>query len=383
MKKILTMIVVMFIFCGLLSGVAPEWEPITGAQYNMVLFNTVTIDEVNFTNEDGNMLAAFGPGGEEDCRAVASFFAGPDVWNMTIVSNLTGGEDISFKIYSAVFDWVFDCEESIPFEVDTTIGSLTEPYLLTATNEFNHQPEIVLPDVIVGNEDMEILRDFSDYVSDEDEEDELILSCEGSEHLTVGITGMLVSISPEANWNGTESLTFTVDDQMGGEAVDYVGVVIFPVNDPPEIDLPPLVGFNEDEGYELDISEMIWDVDGDELNILATGDNVSVDILDGIATFSSTPDWSGMENVTFFADDGVYREMTMAFVVVVVMPVNDAPVIVEFMPETTEIEFIEFGSVNFSILGEDIDSEISYVWLVNDIEAALGMDLHYEFDVVG
>ncbi|MDP8209954.1 MAG: tandem-95 repeat protein, partial [Candidatus Stygibacter australis] len=383
MKKILTMIVVMFIFCGLLSGVAPEWEPITGAQYNMVLFNTVTIDEVNFTNEDGNMLAAFGPGGEEDCRAVASFFAGPDVWNMTIVSNLTGGEDISFKIYSAVFDWVFDCEESIPFEVDTTIGSLTEPYLLTATNEFNHQPEIVLPDVIVGNEDMEILRDFSDYVSDEDEEDELILSCEGSEHLTVGITGMLVSISPEANWNGTESLTFTVDDQMGGEAVDYVGVVIFPVNDPPEIDLPPLVGFNEDEGYELDISEMIWDVDGDELNILATGDNVSVDILDGIATFSSTPDWSGMENVTFFADDGVYREMTMAFVVVVVMPVNDAPVIVEFMPETTEIEFIEFGSVNFSILGEDIDSEISYVWLVNDIEAALGMDLYYEFDVVG
>ncbi|MCF7912223.1 MAG: tandem-95 repeat protein [Candidatus Cloacimonetes bacterium] len=383
MKRILVVFLGLFFLSGLLSGEVPEWEPISGTEYNMVIFNTVTVNGENFTDEGSNMLAAFGPGGEDDCRALAGFVPGPNVWNMTAVSTVTAGEDLSFKVYLANSDIVIDCQESIPFVNNTTVGGVDDPFGLSAIYSFNHLPEIVLPEEFSGNEDQSILEDFSSYINDPDEEDDLILSCENSEHLTVEITGMLVSITPDANWNGTETLTFAVDDQVSGEAEADVEIVILPVNDAPEFNLPVGLSFNEDEGYELDITDMIWDVDGDDLNILATGDNICIDVLDGIATFSSTPDWSGIENVTFFADDGVYREMSMAVVEVVVTAVNDAPVIVGYLPETTEIEFVESGSVDFSIEGEDIDSEISYQWLVNEIETGTGMELYYEFTEVG
>ncbi|MDP8221509.1 MAG: tandem-95 repeat protein [Candidatus Stygibacter frigidus] len=361
MKQILAILVMLFIFYGLLWGESPMWEPITGAQYNMVLFNTVTVDGENFTNvdENGNMLAAFGPGGEEDCRAVADFFTGPDVWNMTIVSDTTGLEEITFKIYSVLSDMVFDCEESIMFAVDTTVGSLEYPYLLTGTFNINHLPIIDLPEEFSGNEDMEILEDFSDYVIDCDEEDELVLSCEGSEHLTVEITEMLVSISPDANWNGTETLTFTVDDQMSGEAVDNVEIVILPVNDAPILTVP-FETFILDEDFaqfEIDLCEHFEDVENDSLTYAIDYDDneIQISLAEGIVSISSLPNWYGTTTITINVSDNVNRAVTSTYFLIQVMPVNDLPVI--NLPETFSFEEDSSITDNFAPYISDIDGD--------------------------
>jgi len=89
MKQILTVFLGLFFVIGLLSGDVPDWEPISGTENNMVINCTVIVNDDTFTDEGGNLLGAFGPGGETDCRAVASFFPGPNVWNMTPASNVT------------------------------------------------------------------------------------------------------------------------------------------------------------------------------------------------------------------------------------------------------------------------------------------------------
>lgn len=114
-----------------MAPIIPEWEVIGGAEYNMTLLAKITFDRVSFTAGGDNMAAAFGPGGECDCRALG---VGQDgLWNFTIVSNATGQEVISFKIYDEATAAVYECNETILFESDAIVGTPDDPFLLTVT----------------------------------------------------------------------------------------------------------------------------------------------------------------------------------------------------------------------------------------------------------
>ncbi len=114
----------------------PDWEPIQGTQYSMVLFGEIYLYSVTFTGTDSsNIAAAFGPGGELDCRSIGAWQ--PDnppywdgYWYFTIVGN-DNGDPISFKIYNSNNDSVYNCNETINFEDGTTTGNPVNPYNLT------------------------------------------------------------------------------------------------------------------------------------------------------------------------------------------------------------------------------------------------------------
>ncbi len=134
MKKIFTLVLVI-LFVGILNADPPEWSPLQGTQYSMVVMATITLYDQPFENTGNNMAAAFGPGGEEDCRAVATWQeANPPYydgfWFFTIVAN-TQGELISFKIYNEATDNIYNCDGSVVFANNTTIGSPSEPYQLS------------------------------------------------------------------------------------------------------------------------------------------------------------------------------------------------------------------------------------------------------------
>ncbi|NQV17923.1 MAG: T9SS type A sorting domain-containing protein [Armatimonadetes bacterium] len=113
----------------------PDWEVITGTQYNMILMAQVEFNLEPFDNTDDNMVGAFGPGGEQDCRSIG-VWQPPNppnwdgFWYFTIVGNIEG-EDISFKIYDSNSETIYDCYEIIVFEDGATIGSPTDLYELT------------------------------------------------------------------------------------------------------------------------------------------------------------------------------------------------------------------------------------------------------------
>lgn len=123
-----------------LSADPPDWEQIGGTQFSMLLRTQVTHQENLFEGIDAdNILAAFGPGGTEDCRAIGFWIeANPPLyengfWDLGIVSNQFEGEIITFKIYEASTDSIFDCYQEISFTDGITIGSSVEPYMLSTS----------------------------------------------------------------------------------------------------------------------------------------------------------------------------------------------------------------------------------------------------------
>jgi len=134
----------------------------------------------------------------------------------------------------------------------------------------NNPPTIVLPDYFTFAEDSTLVEDFAVYIDDVDP-DSLTLSVSGNIEITVDIAGTIVTFGAAENWNGTEILIFTVDDnQTRATASDSVDVIVTPVNDPPTIVLPDYFTFAEDSTLVEDFAVYIDDVDPDELTLSVT-----------------------------------------------------------------------------------------------------------------
>jgi len=147
--KWLLPLMVIVLMSSMLIADPPDWQVITGTQYNMIVMATITLNGNPFEGVDDNMAGAFGPDHSptnNDCRSVAMWQPDPlNIWYFTIVGNEEPGQiDISFKIYDTPTDEVYDCNETVPFENNITIGSPTDPFLLTA-------PVAANPGWIAGN----------------------------------------------------------------------------------------------------------------------------------------------------------------------------------------------------------------------------------------
>jgi len=109
------------------------WQTITGTSYNMIVYATVSYDGNFVYGTNNNILAAFGPGGDSDCRGYGTWIEGnhpywntetadslyydiPGYYFLTVVSDVSSGaEDISFKFYNAKVDTVINALDSIQF----------------------------------------------------------------------------------------------------------------------------------------------------------------------------------------------------------------------------------------------------------------------------
>ena len=110
----------------------PDWEPITGTEYSMIIFARIAFNDTFFTSNDENIVAAFGPGGDSDCRCIAGWqdYEPYGFWYFNIVGN-TDSEMISFKFYDSITDSINECLQIYEFLDNTNIGSPTEPELLS------------------------------------------------------------------------------------------------------------------------------------------------------------------------------------------------------------------------------------------------------------
>ncbi|MCF7921030.1 MAG: hypothetical protein K9N06_14160, partial [Candidatus Cloacimonetes bacterium] len=165
------------------------------------------------------------------------------------------------------------------------------------------------------------------------------------------------------NWNGSEVITFIIDDQQERiTAEDEVEIIVNPVNDAPTIDLPVSISFNEDEELILDFAQYVEDVDGDDLVLTVSGNSVvTVDISLLIVTLGTQQqDWFGSEILTFTIDDSYNRVTAAAEVEIIVLPVNDAPIIE--LPDSFIFASAEELSVDFSEYISDIEDDPLYIY---------------------
>lgn len=88
-------------------------------------------------------------------------------------------------------------------------------------------------------------------------------------------------------------------------------------NTAPQINLPESITMEEDSSYTLELSEYIYDEEGDELTLTFSGNvNIAVAIDGMTAVFTPEPDWFGEETITFTVSDGEFSASDDILVIV-------------------------------------------------------------------
>jgi len=212
-------------------------------------------------------------------------------------------------------------------DIEITVEPVNDPPILTITGNFEADED--LPSVSY---------DFSQFCSQVwGENDVLTLSADSTEHIGIIISDFnVVFQSNTDNWSGTEEVTFYLDDNIEGSIVrngrivskrqnqrevvsQVVPVTIYPLNDPPEINLPDNFSFDEGSSLTVNFNPFVYDADGDSLLITCEpADNIWVEIIDSLITFSAEAGWAGSEYVFFYVADNIGRPEYMDSTLVIV-----------------------------------------------------------------
>lgn len=132
--------------------------------------------------------------------------------------------------------------------------------------------------------------------------------------------------TPHADYHGTDSFTYKVNDGNEDSNVALVGITVNPVNDLPLADDNSLT-MAEDSSAASSVHAS--DVDGDAVSYsLVTGpQHGSIAFhTDGTFTYTPNANYNGPDNFTYKAHDGT-GSSNEASVAINVTPVNDAPVV--------------------------------------------------------
>ncbi len=145
-------------------------------------------------------------------NGVVSIAASLDDPETPIIDGYTPNHNVTFKIWKSQFHTEYTEPALLAtYSQGTSVFQIGETAIVQLM--IDEPPVINLPDEFVCYEDGVFNLDFTAYMSNPGQNiNDLMLTSLGSEHLNVSITGHQVTITPQANWFGTENLTFTVDD---------------------------------------------------------------------------------------------------------------------------------------------------------------------------
>ena len=176
------------------------------------------------------------------------------------------------------------------------------------------------------------------------------------------------SYNPNADFNGSDSFTFTVNDGVEISTAANVSIGITAVNDAP-VAVAQTVNVAEDT--QLNDTLVGTDVDSDSLIYALASNTVNgqltlTDAAKGAYSYSPNADFSGSDSFTFTVNDGV-ESSTAASVSIVIAAVNDAPVAV-----AQTINMAEDAQLNDTLVGTDVDSDsLIYALASNTVNGQL------------
>ncbi|MDF5576022.1 tandem-95 repeat protein, partial [Vibrio parahaemolyticus] len=230
----------------------------------------------------------------------------------------------------------FDGDAEITYIV--TDGALTDPATVKVTvNAVNDTP--VIESSIA---DQTLAEDFTPYTidlnvafSDVDNVDsDLTFSVSGNINVNVSIENGIATITPTADWNGKETITFTAKDPSGESVSQTVNFTVAPVADieadSADVveDTPTIINVLGNDTFDGDDKVVSLDTNNGPAN-----GTVSVNP-DGRVTYTPNDNYHGTDSFTYIVTSGGVSESTT--VEVNVTPVNDAPVAKDDIATTQE-----------------------------------------------
>ncbi len=187
--------------------------------------------------------------------------------------------------------------------------------------------------------DQELSEDFATYTIDlndafKDSDSALNFSVSGNSNVLVSIENGIATISPTADWNGSETLTFTATDPSGESISQTVNFTVAPVADivadkaTVVEDTPTIIKVLGNDTFEGDGKVVSLDADNGPKNGSVIVNN------DGTVTYTPDDNYVGKDTFTYVVTSGGVSESTT--VSVDVTPVNDAPVAKDDIATTQE-----------------------------------------------
>ncbi|WP_139277197.1 tandem-95 repeat protein, partial [Vibrio parahaemolyticus] len=187
--------------------------------------------------------------------------------------------------------------------------------------------------------DQVLSEDFASYTIDlndafKDSDSALNFSVSGNSNVLVSIENGIATISPTADWNGSETLTFTATDPSGESISQTVNFTVAPVADivadkaTVVEDTSTVIKVLGNDTFEGDGKVVSLDTNNGPAN-----GTVSVNP-DGSVTYTPNDNYHGTDSFTYIVTSGGVSESTT--VSVDVTPVNDAPVAKDDIATTQE-----------------------------------------------
>ncbi|MDG2680834.1 tandem-95 repeat protein, partial [Vibrio parahaemolyticus] len=201
--------------------------------------------------------------------------------------------------------------------------------------------------------DQVLSEDFDAYTIDlnevfKDSDSALNFSVSGNNSIQISIVNGVATITPTADWNGKETITFTATDPSGESISQTVNFTVAPVADivadkaTVVEDTPTIIKVLGNDTFEGDGKVVSLDTNNGPSN-----GTISVNP-DGSVTYTPNDNYHGEDTFTYIVTSGDVSESTT--VEVNVTPVNDAPVAKNDISTTQEDT-----AVTIDVLSNDTD----------------------------
>ncbi|TOI27392.1 hypothetical protein CGI63_23210, partial [Vibrio parahaemolyticus] len=195
--------------------------------------------------------------------------------------------------------------------------------------------------------------DFDAYTIDlnevfKDSDSSLEFSVSGNNSIQISIVNGVATITPTADWNGKETITFTAKDPSGESVNQTVDFTVAPVvdieADSADVveDTPTIINVLGNDTFESTDKVVSLDADNGPKNGTVIVNN------DGTVTYTPDDNYVGKDTFTYVVTSGGVSESTT--VEVNVTPVNDAPVAKDDIATTQEDT-----AVTIDVLTNDTD----------------------------
>ena len=174
--------------------------------------------------------------------------------------------------------------------------------------------------------------DLDNYVTDDEDPDEYInWSYSGNSEINVSIVNQVATIStPNSDWYGVETITFTAEDTGGLTDSDDATFTVTAINDPPVVSNIPDQTILEGASFaQINLDNYVTDDEDldEDIDWSYSGNaDLLMSIVNRVATISTpNSDWYGVETITFTAEDtgGLTDSDDATFMVIA----HDAPVL--------------------------------------------------------
>ena len=246
--------------------------------------------------------------------------------------------------------------DSFTYTVSDGKGGLSVATVWISVGPANDPPTVV-DDAITTNEDTALT---TTNVLDNDSD------IEGDSLTITGFTqpgrgtvmfngGGVFTYTPDANFHGQDSFTYTVSDGRGGSTSGTVEVTINPVNDPPIAVGDNLVTTSDAQVTTADVTANDIDIDGDSLSVIDFTQPLAGGVsYNGDGTFTYTPraGFWGDDSFTYTVSDG-FGGLAVAKVNITVQFENNPPTVADDSAVTDE----DTAVTTANVLANDVDAD--------------------------